>query len=85
MFEIVATRTAHTLYALVIASGLLAFAWLCLANFSFWVAVLAFCMGLPLLALVATPLAAGGSLVLGILAGLVAKVFSAGRQPRSDG
>lgn len=85
MFEIIATRTARTLYALVMASGILALAWLCLANFSFWGAVMAFCVGLPLLALVATPLAAGGSLVLGILAGLVAMVVSVARQPRSDG
>lgn len=85
MFEIIATRTARTLYALVMASGILVLAWLCLANFSFWVAVMAFCVGLPLLALVATPVAAGGALVLGVLAGLLAIVVSAVRQPRSDG
>lgn len=85
MFEIIATRTARTLYALVMASGVLALAWLCLANFSLWVAVMAFCVGLPLLALVATPLVAGGSLVLGVLVGLVAIAVSTVRQPRSDG
>ncbi|AHZ80024.1 MULTISPECIES: hypothetical protein [Pseudomonas] len=84
MFEIIATRTARTLYALVMASGVLALAWLCLANLSFWVAIVAFCVGLPLLALVATPVAAGGALVLGIAAGLVAIVVSAARQLRSD-
>lgn len=85
MFEIIATRTARTLYALVMTSGVLALAWLCLANFSFWVAVLAFCMGLPLLALVATPVAAGGALVLGILAGLVAIAASFARRVRAGG
>lgn len=85
MFEIVATRTARTLYALAMAGGAIALAWACLANFSLLGAVVAFCLGLPLLALIAAPVAAGGALVAGVVAGLVAIAGSSARRVRSAG
>ncbi|MDH4869809.1 hypothetical protein [Pseudomonas sp. BN515] len=85
MFEIVATRTACSLYVLVITGGVVALAWLCLANLPLLGAVVAFCVGLPLLALVAAPLAAGGSLLVGLLAGLLAIAGSAVQRVRHDG
>lgn len=85
MFEIVATRTAQALYALVMTSGVLALAGLCLAKLPLLGAVIAFCVGLPLLALVAAPLAAGGSMLLGLLAGLLAIAGSTARRVRRGG
>lgn len=74
MFEKVALRTAHALYALAIGLGVVALAWVCLANLPLWAALLAFCLGLPLLALAAAPVAAGGALLAGMLAGLLALI-----------
>lgn len=74
MFEKVATRTAKALYALAIGAGVLWLAWLCLAHLPLWAAVLAFCLGLPLLALAAAPLAAGGALLAGAVVGLAALI-----------
>ncbi|MDT4865009.1 hypothetical protein FQZ97_997890 [compost metagenome] len=85
MFENVATRTARIFYALVMTGGVVALAWLCLANFPLLGAVVAFCVGLPLLALVAAPLAAGGSLLVGLLAGLLAIAGSAAQRVRHGG
>jgi hypothetical protein len=85
MFEIVATRTARTLYALVMTGGVVALAWLCLAQLPLLGAVVAFCVGLPLLALVAAPVAAGGALLVGVLAGLLAIVSSSARRVRHGG
>jgi hypothetical protein len=86
MFEKVAVRTAKTLYALAIGLGVLALAWVCLANLPLWAAVLVFCLALPLLALAAAPVAAGGALLAGIVAGLVALIAGASaRQARHGG
>lgn len=86
MFENVTARTARTLYVLAMGLGVIALAWLCLANLPLWVAVLAFCLGLPLLALVAGPLAAAGALLAGVVAGLAAFIAgSAARRARHGG
>ncbi|RUI65849.1 hypothetical protein IPC411_27945 [Pseudomonas aeruginosa] len=85
MFENVASCTARILYSLIMGLGVLLFAWTCLANLPLWGAALAFCLGLPLLALVATPIAAGGSLLMGVTAGLVVTGFAFLRRPRCDG
>ncbi|EKT4469992.1 hypothetical protein QEM11_000800 [Pseudomonas putida] len=74
MFEKVALRTAKTLYALAIVASVGWLAWVCLANLPLWAAVLMFCLGLPILALVATPIAAGGALLSGVVVGLVAAI-----------
>lgn len=77
MFEKVALRTAQTLYALAIGLGVLALAWVCLVNLPLWAALLVFCLGLPVLALAATPIAAGGALLGGLVAGLVMLIAGA--------
>lgn len=83
MFEKVAVRTAKTLYALTIGIGVIWLAWLCLANLPLWLAVLMFCLGLPVLALAATPIAAGGALLGGLVVGLVAVIAGlVSRQPQ---
>lgn len=74
MFEKAARRTAHTVYALAIGAGVLWLAWLCMTQLSWWAAVLAFCFGLPLLALAVAPLAAGSALLAGLLMGAVAVI-----------
>lgn len=74
MFEKTALRTAHTVYALAIGAGVIWLAWLCLAHLPLWAAVLAFCFGLPVLALAAAPLAAGGALLVGLVMGVVALI-----------
>ncbi|MGH8350852.1 MAG: hypothetical protein ACRES5_30450 [Pseudomonas sp.] len=71
MFEKAALLTAKTLYALAIGVGVIWLAWLCLTSLPAWAAVLMFCLGLPVLALAATPIAAGGALLGGLAAGLV--------------
>lgn len=86
MFEKVASITAKTLYALTIGVGVIWLAWLCLASFPLWAAVLMFCLGLPVLALAATPIAAGGALLGGLITGLVAVIAGAcSRRPQRDG
>ena len=86
MFEKVALRTSKTLYALAIGVGVIWLAWLCFANFPLWGAVLVFCVGLPVLALAATPIAVGGALLGGLVAGLVAVIAgSFARRPRRGG
>lgn len=86
MFEKAALLTAKTLYALAIGVGVIWFAWLCLVNLPVWAAVLMFCLGLPLLALAAAPIAAGGALLAGVVVGLVTLVSgSFARKVRSDG
>ncbi|WP_405119223.1 hypothetical protein [Pseudomonas leptonychotis] len=77
MFEKVALRTAQTLYALAIGLGVVALAWVCLSNLPLWAALLVFCLGLPVLALAATPIAAGGALLGGLVAGLVVLIAGA--------
>jgi hypothetical protein len=85
MFEKTALRTAKTLYALVIGIGVIWLAWLCLTNLPVWAAVLMFCLGLPLLALVAAPIAAGGALLAGVVVGLVVMISSSSaRRVRCD-
>ncbi|QZD72865.1 hypothetical protein [Pseudomonas sp. 3-2] len=74
MFEKTTLRTAQTLYALAIGTGVIWLAWLCLVHLSGWAVIVAFCLGLPLLALVATPIAAGGALLAGLVVGLVTVV-----------
>lgn len=85
MFEKTAIRTAKTLYALAIGVGVVWLAWLCLTNLPVWAAVLMFCLGLPLLALVAAPIAAGGALLAGVVVGLVVMISSSSaRRVRYD-
>ncbi|MEW5750363.1 hypothetical protein [Pseudomonas lactis] len=84
MFEKAALLTAKTLYALAIGVGVIWLAWLCLANLPLWAAVLMFCLGLPLLALVAAPIAAGGALLAGMVVGVGTLVsYSFARKARS--
>jgi hypothetical protein len=71
MFEKAALRTAKLLYALAIGAGVVWLAWLCLVHLPLWAAVLVFCLVLPLLALAAAPVAAGGALLAGLAVGLV--------------
>lgn len=86
MFEKAALLTANTLYALAIGVGVIWLAWLCLANLPLWAAVLMFCLGLPLLALVAAPIAAGGALLAGVVVGVVTLISgSSARKIRSGG
>ncbi|WP_236213017.1 hypothetical protein [Metapseudomonas otitidis] len=85
MFEHVATQTSRSLYALVMTGCVAALAWLCLANLPVMGAVVAFCLGLPLLALVAAPIVAGGSILVGVLVGLLASAGSAVQRARSGG
>lgn len=83
MFEKVALLTSKTLYALVIGAGVIWLAYLCLASLPLWGAVLVFCLGLPILALIATPIAAGGALLAGLVAGLIALIAgSVSRRPQ---
>ncbi|MFJ2713412.1 hypothetical protein ACIOZM_21400 [Pseudomonas sp. NPDC087346] len=85
MFEKTALRTAKTLYALAIGVGVIWLAWLCLASLPLWAAVLMFCLGLPLLALAAAPVAAGGALLAGVVTGLVVVIsHSFARRVRCD-
>jgi hypothetical protein len=77
MFEKAALRTAHTLYALAIGAGVIGLAWVCLVHLPWWAAMAAFCVGLPVLAMAAAPLAAGGALVAGVAVGLLAVVSGA--------
>ncbi|MFD2645138.1 hypothetical protein [Pseudomonas japonica] len=86
MFEKVAVITAKTLYALAISAGVIWLAWLCLAHLPLWLAVLMFCVGLPVLALAATPIAAGGALIAGLITGLTALIAgsAARRLQRGD-
>ena len=86
MFEKAALLTAKTLYALAIGVGVIWFAWLCLVNLPLWAAVLMFCLGMPLLALAAAPVAASGALLAGVVVGLVTLVScSFARKARSGG
>ncbi|OLS63740.1 hypothetical protein [Pseudomonas putida] len=85
MFEKVAVITAKTLYALAIGAGVIWLAWLCIAHLPFWLAVLMFCLGLPVLALAATPIAAGGALIGGLVAGAIALIASVARRPQRGG
>lgn len=84
MFEKTALRTAKTLYALAIGVGVIWLAWLCLTSLPVWAAVLMFCLGLPLLALVAAPIAAGGALLAGVMVGLVTISAAAARRVHCD-
>jgi hypothetical protein len=86
MFEKIATRTAKILYALVIGTGVIWLAWLCLASLPLWAAVVVFGLASPLLAMVAVPVAAGGALLVGLAVGLVAAVTdSLARRVRHGG
>jgi hypothetical protein len=86
MFEKAALRTAKLLYALAIGTGVIWLAWLCLVHLPVWAAVLVFCLALPLLALAAAPIAAGGALLAGLVVGLVTVVsYSIARRVRSGG
>lgn len=85
MFEKAALRTAKLLYALAIGAGVVWLAWLCLVHLPLWAAIVVFCLALPLLALAAAPVAAGGALLAGLAVGLVT-LFSYGlaRRVRVD-
>lgn len=86
MFEKAALRTAKILYALAISAGVIWLAWLCLVHLPVWAAVLVFCLALPLLALAAAPIAAGGALLAGLVVGLVTVVsYLIARRVRSGG
>lgn len=86
MFEKAALRTAKILYALAIGAGVIWLAWLCLVHLPVWAAVLVFCLALPLLALAAAPIAAGGALLAGLVVGLVTVVsYLIARRVRADG
>ncbi|WP_080762082.1 hypothetical protein [Pseudomonas fluorescens] len=86
MFEKAALRTANFLYALAIGAGVIGVAWLCLAHLPLWAAVVVFCIGLPLLASVAAPVAAGGAWLAGVVVALVAVIGrSLYRRVRSAG
>ncbi|TBV10262.1 hypothetical protein DNK08_07225 [Stutzerimonas kirkiae] len=85
MFEKVASRTAKTLYALAMGLGVIALAWLCLAKLPLVGAIFAFCVGLPLLALVAGPIAAVASGLAGVAVGLLATAGATARRARSGG
>lgn len=84
MFEKTALRTAKILYALAIGAGVIWLAWLYLVHLPVWAAVLVFCLALPLLALVAAPVAAGGALLAGLAVGLVTLIrYGFARRVRS--
>jgi hypothetical protein len=86
MFEKTAIRTAHTLYALAIGACVIWLAWLCLVHLPWWAAIAAFCLGLPLLAMAAAPIAAGGALLGGLVMGLLALISCAiARRVRAGG
>lgn len=85
MFEKAALRTAKILYALAIGAGVIWLAWLCLVHLPLWAAVLVFCLALPLLALAAAPVAAGGALLAGLAVGLVTLIsYGLARRVRAD-
>lgn len=67
MFEKTALTTAKTIYWLTIGSGAAWLAWVCFAHLPFWVALFLFPFALALAALAGAPLAAGASLVGGVL------------------
>jgi thiamine transporter ThiT len=77
MIEKTALRTAQLLYALAIGAGVIWLAWLCLMQLPWWAAIVAFCVGLPLLAMAAAPLVAGGALLAGLVVGLVTLISGA--------
>lgn len=86
MIEKTALRTAQLLYALAIGAGVLWLAWLCLVHLPWWAAMAAFCLGLPLLAMAAAPVAAGGALLAGLAVGAVTWVSVAiARRVRAGG
>ena len=86
MIEKAALRTAKILYALAIGAGVIWLAWLCLVHLPVWAAVLVFCLALPLLALAAAPIAAGGALLAGLVVGLVTVVsYLIARRVRAGG
>jgi hypothetical protein len=85
MFEKAALRTAKILYALAIGAGVIWLAWLCLVHLPLWAAVLVFCLALPLLALAAAPVAAGGALLAGLAVGLITVIsYGLARRVRVD-
>jgi hypothetical protein len=85
MFEKAALRTAKILYALAIGAGVIWLAWLCLVHLPLWAAVLVFCLALPLLALAAAPVAAGGALLAGLAVGLITLIrYGLARRVRVD-
>lgn len=85
MFEKAALRTAKILYALAIGTGVIWLAWLCLVHLPLWAAIVVFCLALPLLALAAAPVAAGGALLAGLAVGLVTLIrYGLARRVRAD-
>jgi thiamine transporter ThiT len=85
MIEKTALRTAQLLYALAIGAGVIWLAWLCLMQLPWWAAIVAFCVGLPLLAMAAAPLVAGGALLAGLVVGLVTLISGAIARRRQVG
>lgn len=85
MFEKAALRTAKILYALAMGAGVIWLAWLCLVHLPLWAAVVVFCLALPLLALAAAPVAAGGALLTGLAVGLITLIsYGLARRVRVD-
>ena len=77
MFEKTALTTAKTIYWLAIGSCAAWLAWVCFAHLPFWTAFLLLPFALALAALAGAPLAAGASLVSGLL---VASMVFIGRK-----
>ncbi|PTU70303.1 hypothetical protein [Chromobacterium haemolyticum] len=67
MFEKTALIAAKVLYGLIVCCGIAFLAWLCFAHLPFWGAVFALPIALVLMALAGAPLAAGASLLGGVL------------------
>ncbi|HJU70388.1 MAG TPA: hypothetical protein VJ603_00925 [Paucimonas sp.] len=85
MFEKNALTIAKTLYWLAIGSGAAWLAWVCFAHLPFWVALFLFPFALALAALAGAPLAAGASLLVGLLmAALLFISRKASASSRSD-
>lgn len=85
MFEKVAGLTSKTLYVVTVGAVALCLAWLCLANLPLWAAVAVFCLAMPLVAMVVSPVTACAALILGLLAGATATGVQAARQARHGG
>lgn len=71
MFEKTALTTAKTIYWLAIGSCAAWLAWGCFAHLPFWAALFLFPFALALMGLAGAPLAAGASLVGGLLVAVV--------------
>ena len=85
MFEKAATLTSKTFYLVIVGGVVLGAAGLCLANLPLWAAVAVFCLAIPFVAMVVSPVTAIAALILGLLAGATATGVQAARQARHGG